>query len=147
MPFVLVHPLPPPRHNPYYPSLPTFTTSSRPIAHFFHSHGWRAKHIYIPFPPRFCTCSSTPSHESPPSSPSRHSSPRGQTGHIVTSSLSLPQPPAPDDNRACCPSRPSSIQSCGPVLELHCYNIPVSSALFHGPFATENQVSYLQYYA
>ena len=46
MPYILVHPLRPPRHNPYKPELPTFTTSLRSIAYLYHNHGRRTRHIH-----------------------------------------------------------------------------------------------------
>jgi hypothetical protein len=148
MPYILVHPLPPPKRNPYKPDLPTFTTSSRAIAHFFHSHGWRARHVYADM--------YAPSPSLPPSLPSQRSScpyslrnsTISRNGYISgTTLLSHDTPPAEKESECCRASPHSSIVACGPVVELHCYQLPLNSAIFHGPPATALQKRYLRWYA
>ncbi|KAF9694676.1 hypothetical protein EKO04_007325 [Ascochyta lentis] len=149
MPYILVHPLPPPHRNPYYPELPTFTTSSRAIAHFFHSHGWRARHVYAPAP--FSSVSPSPS-VSKLLSTSRYSSLNAShTPSTNSSKPSLHRPAAQSedgDESACCYAcTGNAVVSCAGVVELHDYGIPINTALFYGPWATDMQVAYLRYYA
>lgn len=155
MPYILVNPLPPPRRNPYHPDLRAFTTSSRAIVRFFHSHGWRARHVYAAFPPS--TSSAAPSLTSTRSScpcSVRSTGSIGSNDYISASSLSSHFPgPEPEHEHeheqppCCLTSSDSSLLSCGPVLELHCYLIPLNPAIFHGPQATALQVRYLRWYA
>ncbi|KAF3045710.1 hypothetical protein E8E11_003374 [Didymella keratinophila] len=153
MPYILVHSLPPPRRNPYAPELPTFTTSSRAIAHFFHSHGWRARHVYAAYPP--ITSSAPPSLTSSRSSSTCSTRSNGSIGsndYISASSLSskLLGPELEQENEpteCCLTSTGSSLLSCGPIVELHSYLIPLNPAMFHGPPATAMQVRYLRWYA
>ncbi|KAF2631207.1 hypothetical protein BU25DRAFT_488625 [Macroventuria anomochaeta] len=148
MPYILIHPLPPPRHNPYYPSLPTFTTSSRAIAHFFYSHGWRARHVYISSPPSPDGSSATASPTGSPSSSHSLSLSTTSLGYIDAFTLSLSRASLPDDEALCCrASTGSSILSCGAIIELHCYAIPINKSIFHGPSATKLQIKHFLWYA
>jgi hypothetical protein len=142
MPYILVHPLPPPYRNPYHPDLPTFTTSSRSIAHFFHSHGWRAKHIYAPPPELSSILPSATSTIPPiPSTPTQLSS-------SLQGAKALPTTKTAHTTAICCRSyTPSSLLTCSNITELHCYNILLDPAIFHGPPATPRQKQYLLYYA
>lgn len=149
MPYILVHPLPPPRRNPYVPESPTFTTSSRAIAHFFHSHGWRARHVHSAY---FPTNSSAPpsltSSRSSSASTARSNGSIGSNDYISASSVSSHHcAPEPEPTPCCLNSAGSSILSCDPLIELHCYLIPLNPTIFNGPSATAMQVRYLRWYA
>ncbi|KAF3043985.1 hypothetical protein E8E12_004498 [Didymella heteroderae] len=144
MPYVLVHPLPAPKRNPSKPDLPVFTTSSRAIAHFFYSHGWRVCHVYSEYPP---TTSATSSLTSSRSSSKCSSTSTTSLGYIAARQLSVYQPAIDQEATRCCLDRPvSSVLSCGPVVELHCYQITLNAAVFHGPPATAMQRRYLRQY-
>jgi hypothetical protein len=151
MPYILIHPLPPPRRNPYAPELPTFTTSSRSIAHFFHSHGWRAHHVYADLFPSISAFNTPPSLTSSRSSSTcsiRSNCSIGSNDYISASSLSSHHyAPEHELTKCCLNSTGSSILSCGPVVELHSYLIPLNPAIFHGPPATAMQVRYFRWYA
>lgn len=154
MPYILVHPLPPPRRNPYAPELPTFTTSSRAIAHFFHSHGWRTRHVCTAHPPSTSASPSLTTSRSSSTCSVRSNGTVRSNGYISASSLSSKLLGLPQEQKqerkptACClTSTSTSLLSCGPIVELHSYLIPLSPAIFHGPPATALQVRYLRWYA
>ncbi|KZM23895.1 hypothetical protein ST47_g4859 [Ascochyta rabiei] len=183
MPFILLHPLPPPRRNPHHPALPTFTTSSRAIAHFFHGRGWRARHVYAP--PR-CSESESDADAEEEDEEKEEKEEEGEEFSSRCSSLSISSMSYIDartlsasrrrrvadigdeengqgeeeeeeeeegggggggGGECCRSSRETGIVSCGAVVELHDYGIPIDGALFHGPWASARQVEYLRYYA
>lgn len=155
MPYVLVHPFLPPRCNPYHPDLPTFTTSSRDIVHFFHSHGWCARHVYTVSPPSNSPAppSLTSSRLSSPCS-ARSTGSIGSNDYICASSLAshfLSPKLEPDheheQHSRCLTSTATSLLSRGPLIELHCYLILLNPTIFHGSRATAVQIQYLRWYA
>ncbi|KAF3003660.1 hypothetical protein E8E13_008311 [Curvularia kusanoi] len=168
MPYILVHPLPAPYSLPYGAPLPIFTTSSRQIALFFHGHGWRVRHVYVEY------AVSTPAGErsslaapAPDMTSSTPAAPRHTPAQVFLQSSSYwpttrhlnnpgtpaqpvhdPDPDPDTETDACCTLHPpSAIFSCGPVTELHCYQIPVDAAMFRGPRAFPLQIRWLRYYA
>jgi hypothetical protein len=175
MPYVLGHPLPAP-YGAFYMNmsmLPTFTTSSRQIARFFHSQGWRVLHVSLEYddsaPASESSWSSAttvaevgPSaadHDTP--SPSSSSSPpanaRSSPASAPPNANPLSMHPiiaaaahAPLDHfpPRCCLAHPSSsIAACGPCVELHSYLLPIDCAIFFGPQASSLQLRYFRHYA
>ena len=178
MPYVLGHPLPPPPpYAAFYKDmsmLPTFTTSSRQIARFFHSQGWRVLHVSLehagPAPASESSWSSastlvdaessSTNHDTPSPSPSSSPPADAQSPlasappnanplrmHPITAAADDEAPPDPSPPRCCLAHPTSSIAACGPCVELHSYLLPIDTAIFFGPQASPLQLSCFKYYA